>query len=744
MPMHRVFRPRCVCSARSVAPAAEPAVDVSLGRLCGRRALVLIAVTLLGVSGNGLAEDAASTPASVLRDYSPAPSLVCDVGHDLTAFDVAPNGDLLAIARGRGELELRQGRSGELIAQRHPHSSTITWLGFAPGGRRLASCSTDRQLCLWDVGAGGAIELKRTIRSQGWLLSGCWFAEGQQLAVAGHDGSLAVINAASGDELWRHTLTSPVVSLSVSNAAGVLAAATRSGVLTGFAIQGGARRWSVKLSSGPLAALTTGNEPTDGAAGGTCRTFHAMSSYGMLVTVSAIDGTRVGALDLRAAIRDLSVAPWSLWSPPAQPNHQSLLAAGDARGGLTLVRTKAREIFQELPSQHAPVVGVGGSVDGDLLFSATADGRVWRWTAREPAESPLARLPIPDARIWDVALAGDDDHVFVGGRNGHVSQWDLSTGRQLAVFSGREQTVDTLAVSPDAHLVAAGGWNSTSIHLWDVSSTKLLRTLTVGSDVRDLAFSPRGTRFAAACSTGEVLVWQLDVEHPAESLKTPESLAVDQLPAYGVAFSPDGEYLAACSGDWRVETAGRVVLWNAQTLQQLCEFRVHQRAVREVCFDAAGRQLASIGHDGVVWFYDVASRTPIESITFGEGARAGRFVLHESVALKNAATAEQRDPLRRWLAVGDLEDSISVWDNHERRVVRRFRAEDDVFGVQFSRDGSLLIAADGSRGIALWRVGGGAQSLADQVAQWRVASATDSSEDPLQQEAPLPEQDHLP
>jgi WD40 repeat protein len=107
--------------------------------------------------------------------------------------------------------------------------------------------------------------------------------------------------------------------------------------------------------------------------------------------------------------------------------------------------------------------------------------------------------------------------------NNSVWVWDASNGTLIYVHDDHDSGVLAVAFSPDSTmLVSAGGrepvygtgeawgWDENAIHIWDTATGTLLQKLWghVGP-VRDLLWSPDGTRLASGSEDGTILIWQI-------------------------------------------------------------------------------------------------------------------------------------------------------------------------------------------------------------------------------------------
>jgi WD40 repeat protein len=125
-----------------------------------------------------------------------------------------------------------------------------------------------------------------------------------------------------------------------------------------------------------------------------------------------------------------------------------------------------------------------------------------------------------------------------------------------------------LALSPDGRVLASGGlaWRTrgnegeaqlADLSLWDVASgQRIERIRGHTSTVNGVAFSPDGKWLASCGADGAVFVWNVATGTEVRALATRES---DRLgPAFRVAFSPDGKWLAAAADKailaWEVDS----------------------------------------------------------------------------------------------------------------------------------------------------------------------------------------------
>ena len=130
--------------------------------------------------------------------------------------------------------------------------------------------------------------------------------------------------------------------------------------------------------------------------------------------------------------------------------------------------------------------------------------------------------------------------------------WDTRTWEQVGRFTENDHLIHSVCLSPDGRLVAFTSDVGKDIHLLDVTSGKLLRTLhahTTG--IRAAVFSPDGKIIASAGldeadDAERVKFW--DVESGKELAHTPKW----RMGSKPLAFSPTGDILAVTMEDGSV------------------------------------------------------------------------------------------------------------------------------------------------------------------------------------------------
>lgn len=240
---------------------------------------------------------------------------------------------------------------------------------------------------------------------------------------------------------------------------------------------------------------------------------------------------------------------------------------------------------------------VAFSPDGQILASGSGSIHLWQISDG----TLLHTLYVPGVGLSTVAFL-PDEQTLVSGYDSGIHLWQISDGALLRTL---EVSGASLALSPDGQTLASEVLGGENIDLRQISDGVLLRTLQ-GEDgewVHDIAFSPDGMTLASGTSKGIVRVWRLTdgrLMHLLHTLEDSEILAGNKGWVNSVAFSPDGQLIAAGGhffGPTSVRPHGKLYVWQVSDGALLDILNVPTRPANSVAFSPDGQMLAW-GEDG--------------------------------------------------------------------------------------------------------------------------------------------------
>lgn len=289
--------------------------------------------------------------------------------------------------------------------------------------------------------------------------------------------------------------------------------------------------------------------------------------------------------------------------------------------------------------------------------------------------------------VYGIAYSPDGQRLATASWDGTVRIWDAGSGKELFNFRGHARSVHRVAfIHNGLHVASLSG---ESVKVWDAKTGEVVQTFEAvdGWMHYGLACSPDGQFLAVTAHQPPVIIWKIDNGLVAQTIESAAALVKN------LAFSPDGSLLAGGAGDEVRSEPGEVDVWEAQTGKLVFRMLGHTEAIFGVAFSPDGRRLVSASLDHTVKIWDMAT-----------GHAALTLRAHTDTV---RAVAFDADGTR--LATGSADGSIKIWDatpwnegTPHYQIHSLTGADAPVFGVVFHPNGQRLTAVSDSGTIHTW------------------------------------------
>lgn len=324
----------------------------------------------------------------------------------------------------------------------------------------------------------------------------------------------------------------------------------------------------------------------------------------------------------------------------------------------------------------------GGIAGAGFVSGKPADSPLYKTISGKSPSMPKGGPPLSSKEVDTIRL-----WIEQGGRDDTPQPKDPISQATPPVYT-RPPVVTAMTYSPDGELLAISGYREILLRKADGSAT-VARLVGRSQRIEGLAFSPDGKYLAAVggntCRFGELQIWDVAARKQIKS----QEIGFDVL--YGVSFSPDGKLVAFGSAE------KSAYLYSVPECQQLLKFDNHSDWVFGTTFSRDGKNMVTTSRDRAIKLVEIATKNFVDDINYQ--------------VYNGGYNAIARNPMSDEVAVGGDEGIIRYYSIYKKQA-RTMNREDynllrtyekmppPIYALAFSPDGAILAA--GSRTGDLW------------------------------------------
>ena len=241
------------------------------------------------------------------------------------------------------------------------------------------------------------------------------------------------------------------------------------------------------------------------------------------------------------------------------------------------------------------------------FYTAGSDGKVLKWNLDDKANNFEIIYTGVDDRIEVLAVSPDAGWLACGSDNSTIKMIPLKANQSEFELKGHTGIVKSLVFSYDGNYLYSAGLDG-KVLKWDLKAKTYLDVNTQSVQIKYIDISTDGKQIAGISKTGNVLVWNPDQSDSFFRIET----AGREIKV--IRFKPNENVLAL--GD----NLGNIELWDLTTRKLISTTKGHTTSVNDIQFNSINSQMATGSNDKTIkiWNTTDMNQPPI-NITDNDG-----------------------------------------------------------------------------------------------------------------------------
>jgi WD40 repeat protein len=198
--------------------------------------------------------------------------------------------------------------------------------------------------------------------------------------------------------------------------------------------------------------------------------------------------------------------------------------------------------------------------------------------------------------------------------------------------------------------------------------------------VKDISISPDAKYLASTIGLKETIqIWELKNNSLWKTLSGHES------GINSIEYSSDGAFLASASDD------GTIKLWDSETGQLIRTLDNHRNGIKDTVFSSDGELLIAGSSKGQITVWETKSGKLVKQLNG-----------HTDEITMVCSTVDDE-----MIATSSKDNTVRIWNIPTGACTKAFGHDDNVLGIAFSRDGTILVSLTKNEKLYFWFAGTG-------------------------------------